>query len=303
MPLLKKDGMLYRRLGNSDLEVSCIALGCFSFGGDKGTGSHLGTQMVSLHAGVWGSQDQADTNAAVKKALDVGINFFDNAEMYGDGAAEEALGIALEQSGYTRDQYAIASKVSESYLDPALIKERLEGTLRRLKTDYVDLYQIHWHSRAAVKSSQYPERPLEKEVPLEDTLACLSELQKAGKIRHIGVCNFGPKDMAHVRRIGVPVVSDQVCYSLLWRAPEFHLLPALRESGVSLLSWGSLQQGLLTGKFATADEVPPGRQRTRHFSSKRPQQRHGEDGCEEVTFSAIRALKEVSDEHNIPMAQ
>ena len=103
--------MEYRELGRSGERISAVGLGCFAFGGDKPTGGHLGGSMVKLHAKCWGNQDEADTNAAVKAALDAGINFFDNAEMYGDGYAEEALGSALRASGYERSAYYIATKV------------------------------------------------------------------------------------------------------------------------------------------------------------------------------------------------
>eukprot|EP01065_Artemidia_motanka_P025203 TRINITY_DN3012_c0_g1_i3.p1 TRINITY_DN3012_c0_g1~~TRINITY_DN3012_c0_g1_i3.p1 ORF type:complete len:420 (+),score=152.09 TRINITY_DN3012_c0_g1_i3:88-1260(+) len=301
--LLRKDGMEYRPLGSSGMEVSSVGLGCFSFGGDRKTGGHLGSGMAKLHEGVWGDQDEADSAAAVKAALDCGINFFDNAEMYGDGYAEEVLGRSLKASGYERYQYAVATKVCESYLEPALLRERLDGSLGRMGMDYVDLYQVHWHSRAAVGSERYPERPLKREVPLEQTLKALDDLRSAGKIRHIGVCNFGPKDLTAALKTGVPVVSNQVCYNLLWRGIEKELLPLCRENGVGVLPWSPLAQGILAGKFKSADEVPAGRARTRLFSSKRPQQRHGEAGHETAMFEAVAGVRRAAAALDVPMAR
>ena len=204
-----------RVLGSSDLEVSVIALGCFAFGGDRKTGTHLGKAFTALHNGVWGEQDDKDTHATVKAALDAGVNFFDNAEMYGDGYAEEMMGDALTASGYDRSSYYVATKVSEAYLAPALVKEHLDASLKRMGMDYVDLYQLHWASRAALRTNKYPDRPLAQEVPLEDTLAALNECRLAGKIKHIGVCNFGVKDLRRALATGVPIVSNQICYNLL----------------------------------------------------------------------------------------
>ena len=223
----KKPTMIMRPLGTSGIEVSAIAMGCFAFGGDKKTGTHLGAQMTALHNGVWGDQADEDTFATIKAALDLGVNFFDNAEMYGDGYAEEVMGRALKASGYKRDQYYIGTKVSESYLEPTLLKQHVDESIERMGCDYIDLYQLHWcaltltltltrrlvsnckrcapreiaahgtdiaalrASRAAVKTDKYPERPLVEEVPMEDTLKALEECKVAGKIKHIGVCNFG----------------------------------------------------------------------------------------------------------------
>lgn len=159
----KHSVMEYRQLGNTGMKVSVISLGCFSFGGDKVTGSHLGASFSKLHGECWGVQDDAASFEAVHEALRQGINMFDNAEMYGDGHAEDVLGRALEavQGTFPRGSYYIATKICESYLAPELIEARLRASLKRLRTDYIDLYQLHWHSRAAVKSMRYPDRPCE----------------------------------------------------------------------------------------------------------------------------------------------
>lgn len=110
--------MQYRTIGCSGMEASVIALGCFAFGGDRQTGTHAGQAFSALHAGVWGEQDEVDSFATVKAALDAGVNLFDNAEMYGDGYAEEVMGRALKASGYHRSQYFIATKVSLHPMHP-----------------------------------------------------------------------------------------------------------------------------------------------------------------------------------------
>ena len=99
---------------------------------------------------------------------------------------------------------------SESFLAREHVREHLESSLKRLGTTYIDLYQIHWPSRAALSTDTYPERPLPNEIPLKETMLALDELRKEGKIRHIGVCNFGPKDIQEVLDTGVPIVSNQI---------------------------------------------------------------------------------------------
>eukprot|EP00040_Diaphanoeca_grandis_P003744 m.25755 g.25755 ORF g.25755 m.25755 type:complete len:377 (-) comp15161_c0_seq1:218-1348(-) len=286
--------MEYRTLGRGGPKVSVIAMGCFAFGGDRKTGSHLGSQFTALHNGVWGDQDDKDTFATVKAALDAGITMFDTAEMYGDGYSEEVTGRALKASGYARDKYVVATKVSESNLEPKLLREHLNASLKRLDMDYIDIYQVHWHSRAALKSDVYPERPLAAEVPLEDTFKELAKMKEEGLIKHIAVCNFGVSDITKVLEIGVPIISNQLSYGLLWRGLEFEVAEICEENGISIMPWGPLQQGLLCGKFTTADDVPPGRARNRLFSNKRTQQRHGEPGMEEDMFVAVNKIREIA---------
>jgi len=283
--------------------VSCIGLGCFAFGGDRVIGSELGAKMASLHTGVWGDQSDEATYATVKAALDAGITFFDTAEMYGDGYSEEVTGRALKASGYPRESYMVATKVCEISLDPKQLRQHLEASLKRLQMDYVDLYQIHWHSRAGVRTVTYPERKLEAETPLADTMHELAKLKAEGKIKHIGVCNFGPNDIREVLKIGVPIVSNQMPYGLLWRGIEHEVVGLCEDNGIAIMPWGPLQQGLLCGKFKTADDVPPGRARNRLFSNKRPQQRHGEPGLEAEAFASVAKIAAVAEEVGRPMAE
>lgn len=212
------------------------------------------------------------------------MNFFDTAEGYGAGDSEALLGRGLRG---IRERAIIATKASPTHHEPAKLRAACEESLRLLGTDYLDLYQLHWPSR---------------EVPFADTWGAMEELIAEGKVRAAGVSNWGPRDLDELLRSGRPA-SNQVSYSLLFRAIEYEILPRCREEQIAILCYMPLMQGLLAGKFASADEVPPGRARSRHFSGDRPQARHGEPGFEEETFAAVRAIREIADGLGAPMAQ
>lgn len=260
--------MNYRKLGQTDLQVSTIAMGCWAIVGGP----------------TWGDQDEAEAIQTIHAALDLGINFFDTAEGYGDGLSEALLGRGL---GSRRAEAVIATKVSQTNLTPVAVRAACERSLQYLNTDYIDLYQIHWPSR---------------EVPFADTMAELEKLRDEGKIRVIGVSNFGIGDMTEMLTLG-HFQSNQLPYNLLWRAIEYEIQPRCVAEQISILPYSPLQQGLLTAKFATADAVPEGRARTRHFSGQRPQTRHGEAGAEAETFAAIQRIAALCDEIGQPMAQ
>lgn len=259
--------MQYRRLGTSDIEVSAIAMGCWAFAGDM----------------TWGPQEDRESIAAVHAALDVGVTLFDTAEGYGDGSSEEVLGRALEGR---RDRAVIATKVSAEHLAPADLRASCEASLRRLRTDVIDLYQIHWPSR---------------EIPLADTVPALQALREEGKIRAYGVSNFGVGDLGDLLSL-TPCTSNQLPYSLLWRAIEFGIRDVCIANDVSIIVYSPLEQGLLTGKYAGPDEVPAGRARNRFFSGDRPLARHGEPGHEEETFATIDRIRTIADGAGISMA-
>jgi len=259
--------MQLRKLGNTEIAVSAVGMGCWAIVGDS----------------TWGPQDEADTLAAIEAALSSGVNFFDTAEAYGDGFSDEILGKAFRGM---RDKVVIATKASPNHHEPSALKKACEDSLRRLRTDYIDVYQLHWPSR---------------EVPFDDTWEAMRVLQQEGKIRAASVSNFGAKDLGNLIRSGAPA-SNQVCYSLLFRAVEFEIQPLCAESKVSLICYSPLMQGLLTGKFASADDVPEGRARTRHFSKDRPQARHTEAGAEEETFRAIRKVRAIAEDLGASMA-
>jgi myo-inositol catabolism protein IolS len=256
----------YRRLGNTDMRVSAIAMGCWALAGDS----------------VWGPQDEAESIATVRAALDAGVNFFDTAEGYGDGASERVLGKALAGR---RHQAVIATKVSASHLSGDELQRACERSLRHLNTDTIDLYQIHWPNH---------------EIPIEETIAALEKLKQAGKVRAVGVCNFGVRDLSDLLTTG-GCEANQLPYSLLWRAIEYSITAACREQDLGILAYSPLAQGLLTGKFRTADEVPEARARTRHFSGQRPFTRHGQDGVEREVFTAIASIRRICERLQQPM--
>jgi aryl-alcohol dehydrogenase-like predicted oxidoreductase len=215
----------YRALGDSELSVSEICLGTWTTFGESVT------DEVAL--------------TLVDAAFDVGINFFDTSDNYGvpAGQAEEALGRAL--AGRPRDSYIVATKVGGELPngDRGLARERIlsriEGSLARLRLDYVDLYQCHRY---------------DEEVPLEETLGTLTELVDAGKVRFIGVSNWSGEQIrrgvAIARKHGfAKIVSSQPQYSLLRRESEQDVIPASRENGISQIPWSPLAQGVLTGKY------------------------------------------------------
>jgi len=256
------------KLGQTDITVSVVALGCWAFAGGR----------------VWGPQDEAESIATVRAALDAGVNFFDTAEGYGDGASEAVLGRALAGR---RHEAVIATKVSRSHLSGDEVREACERSLRRLQTDTIDLYQVHWPSRT---------------VPLDETMEALEKLREQGKVRAVGVCNSGVGDLSDLLKVG-RTETNQLPYSLLWRAVEYQIRQKCVDERIGILCYSPLAQGLLTGKFGSPDEVPAGRARTRHFSKARPQVRHGEAGCEAETFAAIGKIRAMCDEMHRPMAQ
>ena len=260
--------MQYRKLGQTDLEVSTISLGCWAIIGGFN----------------WGPQDKADSLDTIQAALDTGVNFFDTAEGYGDGASEQLLAEGL---GNRRAEVVIASKVSADHLAPDKLKQACERSLRNLNSDYIDLYQIHWPSR---------------DVPFDDTLRSLEDLRDAGKIRFIGVSNFGQQDLPEMLSVG-RVESNQLPYNLLWRAIEFDIQPQCVEHTISILPYSPLMQGLLTGKFKSSADVPDDRARTRHYSGDRPLARHGRSGHEAETFATVERVAAICDDIDQPMAQ
>lgn len=259
--------MKLRQLGQTGIQVSGIAMGCWAFGGGR----------------VWGDQKDADSIAAVHAALDVGITFFDTAEGYGGGKSEEVLGEALAGR---RSEAIVATKISRSHMRRQQVLEACEASLRRLGTDYIDLYQLHWPNW---------------DVPFQETVSALEELLQQGKIRAIGVSNFGVRDLTDLTAICRPE-TNQLPYSLLWRAIEYGILDNCIEAGSRILCYSPLSQGLLTGKWRTADEVPQGRNSTRYYSKDRGTGRHGEEGQEELVFSSLDSIRDICTEIGQPMA-
>ncbi len=252
---------------NCDFAVSQLAFGCWGVTTD----SH------------WGDRDEAASTEAIEAALEAGVNFFDTAEAYADGKSEALLGRVLADR---RKQVVIATKVKPDSMHPDRLPEACERSLKRLGTDYIDLYQTHW---------------TDPEVPIAETWGALLRLKEQGKVRAVGVCNLGIDQMSDVCDRERPA-GHQLPYNLLWRCIEPQILPQCRELRIPIIAYSPLMHGLLSGRFASADEVPVGRARSRHFSTDREMARHGEAGFEKETFAAIRAIGEVCKELNRSMA-
>jgi aryl-alcohol dehydrogenase-like predicted oxidoreductase len=268
--------MQQRKLGKSGILVSPLAMGCWAYGGGD----------------YWGEQSQQDVNGVVRAALDRGINFFDTAEMYNNGESEISLGKAL---GNRRTEAVICSKISPS--NAKKVREHLTASLRRLGTDYLDIYMLHWPINPLSLRHFTQDRELLAHPPtIAEAYDQLGELKKEGLIRCIGMSNFGVKQMAEVVAAGVPVDVNEMPYNILSRAIEAEIVPFCIKNDIALVASMGLQQGLLTGIYRTAEDVPPNQAHSRHFHQNRGQEasRHGEEGAEEELFEVVAFLKELS---------
>jgi myo-inositol catabolism protein IolS len=260
--------MEYRQIGKTGMNVSTISMGGWGIVGD----AH------------WGSRDEKESISAIHAALDAGINFFDTAELYANGESEVLLGKAL---GKRRQEVVVSTKVSDYNLASENVLKSCEASLRRLNTDYIDLYEIHYANH---------------NIPIDETAEALMQLKEQGKVRALGVCNFGVQDMSDLLAI-TRFEINQVPYSLIWRAIEFEISQACAQQGIGLVAYSPLVHGLLGGGYVSADEFPAGRARTRHFSKERPRTRHGEPGCEEETFATIDAIRHICSHVGRPMPE
>ena len=240
--------MDYRLLGRSGLKVSALTLGTMTFGG----------QGFFAKAG---NTDLAGARRQVNRCIDAGVNLFDTADIYSSGVSEELLGQAL---GERRPEVLIATKarfpMGPGPNDRGSSRHHLvracEASLLRLKTDYIDLYQLHeWDGQA----------------PLEETLEALDQLQRSGKVRYVGVSNFsgwhlmkalGIADQGH----GLRPVAQQIHYTLQAREAEYELLPIAIDQGVGVLVWSPLAGGLLSGKYRRGRPQPEGTRQTAQWN-------------------------------------
>ena len=256
-----------RTCGESGIEISPMGIGCWAYGGGD----------------YWGPQAQSDVTEVAHAALDAGINFFDTAEGYNDGRSEEALAIALEGR---RHEAVIGTKVSTP--DPGTIREHCEASLRRLQTDYVDIYMIHWPH---------------EEFSIEESMEVLTRLREDGLIRAIGVSNFGCGQLTDAIDTGASIAVNQLCYNLLSRAIEPELLPLCQRNNVGILGYMPLLQGILTGKYKSAEEIPPVHSRFRHFGAERPNASHGEEGAEQEMFETLERIRSIAESEQVPMSR
>lgn len=259
--------MKYLTLGKTDVKISKVIMGCWGIGGGY----------------TWGDADEKESIDTLKTALDYGVTTFDTAEFYSKGYSEEIVGKALEGQ---RQKAVITTKVWVDNMAGDKISEACENSLKRMKTDYIDLYQIHWPNR---------------DVPLEETLRAIEKLKQDGKIRAIGVCNYGVKDLSEAISIS-DIVSDQMAYSLLFRAIEFEILPKCKDIGMGVIAYSPMAQGLLTGVFSKPGDVDDERARIRFYSKDRPGTVHDEDGYETEVFAGIAKIREICERIDQPMA-
>lgn len=263
--------MRSRPLGSSGIPISVLGLGCWMFGGSPGD--------------YWGPHDQSAANDLVGRALDAGITYFDTAESYNAGASEEALGRALKGR---RSHAVVGTKISPTHLDPEHIYTSCDASLRRLATDYIDLYMVHW---APDPTRAWPDH----DQRISDAFGALENLRQVGKVRAIGVSNFGVLQLKEVESTGVVVHGNELSYSLVSRAIESEILPYCKSRSIGVLAYSPLQQGLLTGKYREADDVRPILARTRHFHFKRGEgSRHHGLGAEAEVFAAIDKLADLA---------
>ena len=276
--------MEVRRCGHSDFTLPALGIGAWSFGGGD----------------FWGEQDQGSVDGVVHMAIDNGCTLFDTAEMYNDGLSESSLGRAL---GSRRREAIIATKVGPHNALPDDLRRSCEGSLSRLGTDYIDLYMMHYaiNEQSLLHYTEDPGSPDEYPT-IEAALETMEALRQEGKIRYIGVSNFGAQQLAEALTVGVPIVCNQLHYNLLCRMLEYEILPCCVEHGLGIMTYTPLMQGILTGKYGSLDEIPPKRRRTRHFSSHREGTRHGEAGAEEETAAALAAVAGVAARSDMPMS-
>jgi 1-deoxyxylulose-5-phosphate synthase len=261
--------MQHHRLGDSDLEVSTIALGSW----------------LTYSGGV----GRVRTEACTRAAFEAGITFFDTANVYGRGAAERAWGEIL--ATYPRDSFAIATKLyfPMSARDRGLSREQvhkqIDGSLERLGMDHVDLYQCHRY---------------DEQTPLEETMQALTEVVQAGKARWIGFSEWPVERIAEAMALpGVAkFVSSQPQYSALWRAPEAEVIPFCERHGISQIVWSPLAQGVLTGKYRAGEEVPSG---TR--AASRDMSRFIGQWLTRPVLDAVDRLWPIAEEAGLTMAQ
>jgi aryl-alcohol dehydrogenase-like predicted oxidoreductase len=264
--------MRYRQLGSSDLQVSEIALGSW----------------LTYGVGV----DDTAARACVDKAFEVGINFIDTSNVYGRGAAETFLGDVLQSR--ERDSYVLATKLffpmddtgENQGLSRQQVFKQIDDSLRRLRTDYVDLYQCHRY---------------DSQTPLEETMEALTEVVRQGKARYLGFSEWTAAQIRAALELSPPLekfVSSQPQYSILWRVPEREVIPLCAANGISQIVFSPLAQGVLTGKYKPGAPPPP----DTRMASERMGWAMDRFSSEQV-LQAVQRLQPIADGLGITMAQ
>jgi aryl-alcohol dehydrogenase-like predicted oxidoreductase len=263
--------MEYRRLGDSGLKVSRIALGCMSFGD------------TSRGFSEWALGDE-EAGPFFQQAIELGINFWDTANVYGYGSSEEIVGRAI-QKYRLREDVVLATKVhfkmhdgpGGSGLSRKAIMEQIDASLTRLGTDYVDLYQ--------------PAR-LDPQVPIEDTVGAIAEMVQAGYVRYIGLSEVGAETIRRAHAVH-PIAALQIEYSLVSRGIETEILPTIRELGIALVAYGVLSRGLISDSAQASKSAGEIRTRMPRFSDENFPR----------NMALVRALAAIAREKNASTAQ
>ncbi|MEA5583265.1 aldo/keto reductase [Nodularia harveyana UHCC-0300] len=253
-----------RRLGTSDIHITPILMGTWQAG-----------------KAMWTGIEDTDSIKTIRAAVEGGITTIDTAEVYGQGHSEEVIAAALSD---VRDRVEYASKVFANHLKYDLVIEACDRSLKNLKTDYIDLYQIHWPSGAF--NSEI--------VPIAETMEALNKLKEQGKIRAIGVSNFNRAQLSEAAQYG-RIDSLQPAYSLFWRQVEKDVMPYCVENNISILAYSPLAQGLLTGKFASDHQFDPEDNRAKNKLFQ------GENF--ERAQQALEKLRPIAASHNCTLAQ
>jgi aryl-alcohol dehydrogenase-like predicted oxidoreductase len=232
-----------------------------SIGGLPVAASRIGLGTWAIGGWMWGGSNEWEAIRTIQTAVDQGINLIDTAPVYGFGRSEELIGRALRTGG-RRAHTIIATKVGVEWIDgqiyrnasPERIREEVENSLRRLRTDYIDLYQVHWPDPA---------------VPIEETANAMGKLLVEGKIRAIGVSNYNAEQIARFQMIA-PVHAVQPPYNLFERAAERSIIPYAESRAMTVLAYGSLCRGLLTGAIGSATSFAPDDLRTMDPKFRQP---------------------------------
>jgi aryl-alcohol dehydrogenase-like predicted oxidoreductase len=270
--------MEYRALGRSGLRVSVLSMGTMTFGG-KGNFANVGNTDVD------------EARRQVDRCVDAGVNLIDTADVYSEGASEEIVGEVLAGR---RDDVLVATKVrfptgpgpNDAGLTRHHIISGCEASLRRLRTDHIDLYQVHeWDGLT----------------PLEETVAALDQLVRSGKVRYVGVSNYAGwqlmKALAAAERGGMPqFVSEQIYYSLQARDAEYEQIPAAIDQGLGVLVWSPLAGGLLSGKYRRDRTAPAGSRQLTHWDEPPV---HDEDKL----YNTVDVLVSVAEARGVSPAQ
>lgn len=276
--------MKYRKLGNSDLQLSVVTFGAWAIGG-----------------WMWGGTDRNQAVEAIRASLEAGVTSIDTAPIYGMGLSEELVAEAL--ADVPRDRVQILTKfglrwrapqagesaeAEDAYGNPLVvyrhagrdsIMQECEDSLRRLKTDYIDLYQLHWP---------------DKHTPIDETMDAVVRLTEQGKIRYAAVCNYSATQMEEALRTA-PIASNQVPYSMVLRDIEKEVVPFCVDHGLGILAYSPLQRGLLTGKIKPGQSFPDGDHRdgNRFFT----------EDIITRTNQFLESVRPIADRHGATFAQ